>query len=992
MLSIRRYRSRRATKAAVGILAAALLCSLLLLTPTTTAVQAQTADFPWMDTSLSAEQRAALLLPEMTLEEKVELMTEIALAEEPAVGFPRLGIPAFGMRDAGAGIAPRGWSLPDSGLKATAMPSGIALGATWDPNLVPGYATVVGNEAKNTGGNLLLGPNVDLVRQPWWGRIGATTGEDPFLTAALIKPFIEAIQDNEVMAMIKHPIAYTQEVFRSNGSNAVISERALVEVYNLPLEVASEAQVASMMCSFNKVNSVYSCENREVLTDLVRGQAGFEGFVMSDFGALHSTIASIEAGADMEFGLTSFYGPVLVEAVNNGDVDIALIDQSVTRILEPMFEVGLFDTDYSPTPIDVEAGSEEARTVQNQAITLLQHDNSTLPLSPESSSPIESIAVIGADANIIASAGGATYVEATVPVSPLAGIEARAGADIAVTHTPGNDPVNAANMLERADMTAVPSSVLAPASGTGPGLTAQYFDNLTLSDDPVITRVDPQVNYDTGFLGGTGPLDVSYASQVEPTPELKPWGFNQSVRYTGTITAPMTGTYKLNLTGWGDATLKLDGQTIIDMTGVGGLRDVSSPDLELVAGEAHTLQIDYVPNHGQQLVEAGTLLLQWSTPNGALSPAIQEAAAAAEQASVAVVYVRTFGGEIRDRVSLKLPQSADQLIAAVSAANPRTVVVLASAGPVTMPWLSEVPAVLQSYFGGQEQGSTIAAALFGDINPSGHLPITYPQSDAAVPYGLQTPWASPDWDVPHTEGINIGYRGYAAENIEPLFAFGHGLSYTTFEYGELQVTPTTGEELATVQFQLTNTGDVGGAEVAQLYLGPLPTSVETPAKQLAGFEKVYLEPGESVLVMIPVPRRSLSYYDVESNEFVTPNGDTSFFIGSSADDQLLSGSVTVDEVLENDETPPEPDDPNEAERAAAAEAAAEAAAAEAAAAEQAAAEAAAAEAAAAEAAASDGSDWTLGLLIALLILLLLLALWWLFSRTRRSGPQPVEDA
>ena len=351
MGSITRYRSRRATKAAVGILAAALLCSLLLLTPTTTAVQAQTADFPWMDTSLSAEQRAALLLPEMTLEEKVELMTEIALAEEPAVGFPRLGIPAFGMRDAGAGIAPRGWSLPDSGLKATAMPSGIALGATWDPNLVPGYATVVGNEAKNTGGNLLLGPNVDLVRQPWWGRIGATPGEDPFLTAALIKPFIEAIQDNEVMAMIKHPTAYTQEVFRSNGSNAVISERALVEVYNLPLEVASEAQVASMMCSFNKVNSVYSCENREVLTDLVRGQAGFEGFVMSDFGALHSTIASIEAGADMEFGLTSFYGPVLVEAVDNGagltavEVEVKSGGPSRARIEGRVDSVGVFASD-----------------------------------------------------------------------------------------------------------------------------------------------------------------------------------------------------------------------------------------------------------------------------------------------------------------------------------------------------------------------------------------------------------------------------------------------------------------------------------------------------------------------------------------------------------------------------------------------------------------------------------------------------------------------
>ncbi|MEO7146608.1 MAG: glycoside hydrolase family 3 N-terminal domain-containing protein, partial [Terrimesophilobacter sp.] len=455
--------SKRSRKAAAGALAVALLFPLVSTTP------ASAADSPWMNTSLGADQRAALLLAEMTLAEKVDLMTGNQ-GQEPYgffnAGIPRLGIPALRMQDAGAGISPRGWSLPGTGQHATAMPSGIALGATWDPEVVPGYATVVGNEAKNTGGNVLLGPNADLIRQPWWGRINETESEDPFLTAALVKPFITAVQDNDLMATIKHPIAYNQELFRSAGQNAVISERALAEVHNLPFKAASEANVASAMCSFNKINGVFSCENDFVLNELLRQQGGFPGFVMTDFGAMHSTIPALKAGTDMETGTANFYGAKLVQAVNNGEVDVALVNRSVIRILTPMFEFGLFDTDYTPSPINVQAGSTEALKVQNQAITLLKNGGSVLPLT----SSTQSIAVIGADANIIASPGGAPYVSATQPVPALDGIRARADkAGVTMTYSPGNDPVNGTSLLERADMTAVPSTVLAPASGGGSG-------------------------------------------------------------------------------------------------------------------------------------------------------------------------------------------------------------------------------------------------------------------------------------------------------------------------------------------------------------------------------------------------------------------------------------------------------------------------------------------------------------------------------------------
>ncbi|HEU4424477.1 MAG TPA: glycoside hydrolase family 3 C-terminal domain-containing protein [Pilimelia sp.] len=857
-------------------------------------------DRPWLDTSLSPDERAALLLRQMTLEEKVELMTGDQGAAPAAfynAPIPRLGIPELSMADAGVGIAARGWTLPGTGNTATAMPSQIALSATFDPRVARRFATVVAEEARQTGHEMLLGPNADPVRQPFWGRVAESAGEDPELASAMVVPYVRVLQSHHVIADLKHFTAYTQEVNRGLGQNSIVTERTLREVHTLPYEDAiRKARLGSVMCSFNKINGTYACESDFALDTILRQQLGFTGFVITDFGALHSTEPSVRAGTDMETGTRAFYDGPLLDAVRDGRVPESLIDRSVLRILRTMFAVGVFDNDYTPTAIPVRRHGQVAEDAQAEAITLLKNAGGALPLRNRD----RSIAVIGADATIAAAAGGASHVLPTYEVPVVQGLRTRAAESGGrVRFQEGNDPVNAANMIETADMTAVPSSVLTPERGAGNGLTASYFGNPTLTGPPAVTRTERQVLYDTGFTGGGGGLFAAlYASQLPPTPVVGPGplGQNQSVRYTGHLTAPGTGTYRLGLTGWGDARAWLDGQLIIDMTGANGRRDVRSAPLRLVRGQRHHLRVEYAATRALVGLQPGTLVLQWSTPSGVIAPSVRRAAGLAARSDVALVYVRTYETEERDRVSLKLPQNADQLIREVRRANPRTVVVVASGGPVTMPWVAQVPAILQNYFGGQEEGDALARIIFGDEAPAGHLPITFPRTERDLPPGVGNPWETiGDLDVEFSEGVNIGYRGYVAAGVRPLFPFGHGLSYTSFRYSGLRtegLAASGPDDTATVSLRVRNTGRRTGTEVVQVYLGRLP-GVATPARKLAGFVKIDLRPGQVRQVRVDIDRRAFSYWDSARDAWVTPRGTVPVYVGTSATDIQLTGAIRV---------------------------------------------------------------------------------------------------
>ena len=880
----------------VGAAAAALAISVLQ------APAAFAEDPAWMDTSLSPDERAALVLAEMTLEEKVELMTGDQ-GEGPG-GFyngpiVRLGIPELSMADATGGITPRGQSLPETGNTATQMPANQALAATWDPNRARDYAGVVGDEARQTGFEMLLGPNSDPTRNPFWGRQAESAGEDPHLNTSMVVPFVQTLQERNVIADLKHYTGYTQEVNRGRGQNSIIDERSLREVHTPAYEAAiRDADLGSVMCSFNKVNGEYACENEEILDTVLRDQLGFKGFVITDFGAIYSTVPSLEAGTDMETGTSLYYGDALLAAVAAGEVSVALIDQSVLRILRTMFAIGVFDNDYTPTAIPVEEHGAIAREIEEDAITLLKNDGEALPLDPN----VGSIALIGADANVPSSISGSATVFPTYEVSLLDALENRAAqSGTELRYEPGNDQVNGANMIEAADMTAVPSSVLRPEVGEGDGLTARYYPNATWGEPFGLERNEQQVAYDTGFTGGGDLFAPIYASQVTPTPTLgglsPDQNGSQSVRYTGTLIAPTSGTYALGATGWGDARVYLDGELIVDMTGVDGRRDVRSEPLELVGGQEYDLTVEYSQNRPLVGLQPGTFLLQWSTPEDALAPSAQLAVEAAASSDVAVVYVRTYEGEERDRVSLKLPQSADQLISAVRAANPNTIVVLASGGGVTMPWLEDVPAVLQSYFGGQEEGNALDTILFGEEDPSGHLPVSYPRSESELPLGVENPWLGiDDLDVEFSEGVNIGYRGYLAAGVEPLFPFGHGLSYTEFAADQVKVGNNIhtagGKDTVDVKLRLKNTGDRTGTEVVQVYLGELP-GVDSPPLKLAGYAKVELGAGASQKVTITLDRNDFSYWDAQADKWVVPAGQVEVYVGTSATEVELAGTVKV---------------------------------------------------------------------------------------------------
>src|SRR4051794_29127974 len=640
------------------------LCALLV--PSLAVAQ----DRPWMDTSLSPDQRADLLMAEMTLEEKVDLMSgnqedgRFAFYNSP---IPRLGIPELAMQDSASGIHAHGWSTTNTGDHATAMPSAQALGATWSLDAIEPYAAEVAEEARASAANVLLSPVGDILRNPYWGRTNESPSEDPIMTANYLSRFTKVVQDHDVIATLKHYLAYNQETNRSSGGNNIVSTRALREVHALPYEAAiAESDPGSIMCAFNKINGDYACENpttgRELLDKL-----GFTGFMGTDYGAAFTTLGSLAGGVDIETGNKVAYSEHLLAAVQNGTVPESRLDVSVHRILRTMFRLRAFDNPPTRGPIDVAAGNRIARETQEKAITLLRNRGNALPLT----SRAKKITVIGADANHNAIGGGTPFVLATRKTTPLQGILDRASdAGATVRWVRGNDPANGANMLESADMTAVPSTVLSPNNGQGNGLDAWFWKDTNFQGDPDEQRIARQVNYDVGILST---LDTPGPSQVPPPPVSCATCPGSAV-YEGHITAPKTGAYTLALTGMGDATLDIDGQRVATMEGANNrLAHAETATLNWVKGQSHTLRVTFRGIHPFEILNDGSVLLEWKTPAGAYSPGIQRAIDAARKSDVAIVYADTIEGEAHDRLSLKLPQSADQMIEAVSKVNRNTI-------------------------------------------------------------------------------------------------------------------------------------------------------------------------------------------------------------------------------------------------------------------------------------------------------------------------------
>lgn len=847
----------------------------------------------WWDESRSATRRAHALLRQMTLEEKVdmlhgELNNYYGFYNAP---IERLGIPALTMADGPAGVRIANPDVNDQ--QSTELPAPLALAATWDRALAQRYGRTAGDEAHRTGHNVLLAPAMDIARVAQAGRAFEAFGEDPLVSGTMGGAVARGIQQNPVVADIKHYNVYTQETNRLNGGNAVLDERTLQEIYTRPFDLAiDQAHPGSAMCSFNAVNGVQACENDELLNQVLKEQLGFEGWVMSDYGATPTTVPAILAGLDQEMpgdvgdDACHFCAP-LVDAVRAGEVPVSRVDDAVLRILRPMFGLGLFDEPATVRRLPEARDDAFAQRVAERAAVLLKNDRRMLPLRRG----LGSVAVIGADADTAVQGGGSSQVIPTSTVSPLEGIRARARGAV-VTHAAGTEPVTSAALLP--GPTPIPSDFLTSAGDGRPGLRVEYFDTPDLSGTPAVDRTEPYAGIFGGFFLFQG---FNAASPHFPTQTN---AHTSSIRWTGTLTAPADGTYTLAATSNGTSTVFLDDEPVLT-TGPSADPRTTSADVTLEAGRTYALRAEYT-NDSPGGTDAGAAFrLGWTPPAGVVEPSITRAARLAARSDVAVVVVRDYSSEGGDRPSLDLPNDQAELIRRVAAANPRTVVVLTAGGAVqTSDWERAVPAVLHAWYGGQAQGAAIARLLFGDVNPSGRLPLTFPVDERSTPVSSPAQYPGTGLDQHFTEGVFVGYRGYQQEGIRPAYPFGHGLSYTRFAYSGLRTQVVHrragGADSAVVRatVRVRNVGRMTGTETVQVYAGRLPTDrVETPRRALAGWAQVTLRPGQSRRVAITLDPHSLAYWDVARDRWTTPAGRVRVDVGASSADIRETTAVRV---------------------------------------------------------------------------------------------------
>ncbi|MFF1920570.1 glycoside hydrolase family 3 C-terminal domain-containing protein [Streptomyces sp. NPDC058221] len=822
-------------------------------TDTAPSAVAASAGCPWVGSGAPVADRVSQLLGAMSQDQKLSMIAGTGSNTYAGVvrAIPELCVPELDLEDGPSGVGQKLTGV-------TQLPSAVSAAATWDTDAAKEYGAVVGAEQAGKGSEVDLGPTVNLVRDPRFGRAFETMGEDPHLAGAMGTSVIHGVQGQGVMAQLKHLAVYNQETYRNSPSDAVtIDERTLQELYLPAFETAvQKGAPSSVMCSYSTVNGDYACQNKNLLSTVLRDQFEFQGFVTADWGATHAAAGSANAGMDMEMGNRNYFGDPLKNALADGTVKQSTLDSMVGRILTEMFTFGVFDKAPSGSTGAHVSTAEHVSTgtqVAEKGTVLLKNDG-VLPLSATKGS---SVAVLGSWQN---SGGGSASVHADSVVSPQQGIAARAGSDVDVQYAQGS--------TAKSTLAGIPAEALKPASGSGNGLTGQFYNNTDLSGSPVLTKNTTSLDYN---WDGASPGDGVNSS-------------NWSAKWTGTLKAPATGVYTFATNSDDGSRLVLDGKKLIDQWG-DQAETTRSASVNLTAGQSVPIEVDYY-NKSQD----SRLSLSW-TPADYSDSAISEAVSLAKKSSVAVVFAKTDTSEGSDLKDIELPGNQNQLIAQVAAANPHTVVVLNTGSAVTMPWLDKVSGVLEGWYSGQSEGTAIASLLFGDVNPSGKLPVSFPKSLNDVPANTAAQWPGQKDQVQYSEGLAMGYRWYRSKGIEPLFPFGYGLSYTEFGYSGLGISGPDAHGNSTVKATVTNTGSRTGAEVAQLYVTS-PAAGE-PGKQLKGFQRVDLKPGESKQVTFPVSMRDLSHWDSQGHTWVADKGEHGISVGDSSASSKLDGTLKV---------------------------------------------------------------------------------------------------
>ena len=798
------------------------------------------------------------LLLQMTLDEKISMLAGADLWHSVAV--PRLGIPQFKVTD-GPNGARGAWG--DMGPESVATPVGIAMGATWNPELIEKVGNVLADETSAKGAHILLAPTVNIHRTPIAGRNFECFAEDPYLSGMIASAYIKGIQAKGVGACIKHFVANDQEYERHSMSSEV-DERTLREIYLEPFRIAiRNSNPWSVMSAYNRVNGVYACENDHTLLEVLKDEWNYDGFVMSDwFGTYDEAVPA--GGLDLEMpGPARWMAKEFVQkALDSGDLTMEALDGKVRRLLRVIEKAGLFENP-ELQPERGENRPEHRATIleaAREAIVLLKNDQDILPLKG-----VKSVGVIGPYARTAQILGGGSAgVTPHYAVSPFDGIRA-AGKNINVETASGcfihkNLPAIAPESLFTSDERA--------------GLSLSVFDNIDFSGEPAHFEVTTRTQF--GWFDNT-------------VPKVNQEAF--SLRMEGFIMPQESGKHTFGLNAIGQARLFIDDKLVIDHWSELDSGKQKTIELDLSARRGYPIRVEYAWKGNPRWRSLSLGHLPPHAPD-----LIAEAVDLAKRCDAVVLIAglnKEWESEGFDRIDMKLPGAQDELIESVAAANPNTIVVLNVGSAVEMPWIDKVPAVLQLWYDSQEEGNALADVLFGNVNPSGKLPTTIPVRLEDNPAYINYP--GENGKVRYGEGLFVGYRYYDKKQLAPQFPFGHGLSYTTFEYKDLRLSAdqTTPEQGLDVILDVTNTGKRAGEEVVQLYVRDIKCSLARPEKELKAFAKIDLAPGETKTVSFHLDREAFWFFDPAKNSWVTEPGEMEILIGASSQDIELREKFTL---------------------------------------------------------------------------------------------------
>ncbi len=816
--------------------------------------------------SAETERRVESVLSRMTLEEKIDLLGGVDDFFIRAI--PRVGLPRMKMADGPLGVRNFG--------PATTMAGGIALAATWNQQLAARVGTEIGRDARAKGVHFLLGPGVNIYRAPMNGRNFEYFGEDPFLASRIAVGYINGVQAQGVSATVKHFMGNNSEFDRHN-TDSIISERAMREIYLPVFEAAvREAHVGAIMDSYNLTNGEHMSQNKYLLTDVAKGEWGFDGIMMSDWFATYDGVAAANAGQDLEMPSGAHMNrETLLPAIKEGRVSLATIDEHVRRILRTAVRFGWLDRDQRDMAIPRfnQQGRQVALDAARESMVLLKNDGDLLPLNK---SKVKSIAIIGPAAYpAVPVGGGSAGVQPFAARSYLEGLSNYLGTGGQVQYARGVPSIG--EMAEATDFSTV--------STNGKfGLTAEYFNNETLQGTPILTRTERHINFGAG-------------SRQLPEQAM-------SARWTGHYVPQAAGQYDLFVQSTGEDggayRLYVDDRLVLDNWAVNtALTGTTTLSLEATP---HKVVLEH---HGRSNWLGARLKLGIARRGQMVEAEAKKLASMADVVVVAVGFSPETESEGADR-TFQLPPGQDELIQEMAQANKNTIVVVTSGGGSDMSaWLERVPAIIEAWYPGQEGGTALAEILFGDVNPSGRLPVTFARSWGDSPVHDSYYPAAGTKQVDYKEGVFVGYRGYEKNGVKPLFPFGYGLSYTTFKYSNLSIKPinsgasnggSSGPRYE-VSFDVQNTGKREGMDVAEVYIGDTHARVPRPAKELKGFTKVNLRPGEKRRVSVTLDARALSFYDDGAKQWRAEPGDFDVLVGRSSAEIELRGKLTLAEAI-----------------------------------------------------------------------------------------------